>query len=149
MIRNTKPAGKLQGKVALISGADSGIGRAVAIAFAKEGADIAVAYLCEHSDAEETKRQVEAEGRRCVLMAGDLGQESRCVEVVEQTVSELGKLDVVVNNAAEQHPQSDLEDITEEQLTRTFRTNIFAYFFLTKAALKHLKKAAQSSIRRA
>jgi len=132
-------SGKLQGKVALVTGGDSGIGRAAAIAFAREGADVAVVYLNEHGDAEETKRQVAQEGRRCALIAGDVGQEAFCRDAVEQTVRELGKLDVLVNNAAEQHPQQSIDDITEEQLERTFRTNIFAYFFLAKAALKHLQ----------
>jgi NAD(P)-dependent dehydrogenase (short-subunit alcohol dehydrogenase family) len=139
---NYKAAGKLRGKVAIITGGDSGIGRAAAIAFAKEGADVAVAYLCEHSDAEETKKQVEQEGRKCVLIAGDLGEESHCQKVVEQTVAELGKLDILVNNASEQHPQESIEDITVEQLERTFRTNVFSYFFMTKAALKHLKEGS-------
>ena len=139
---NYKAAGKLRGKVAIITGGDSGIGRAAAIAFAKEGADVAVAYLCEHSDAEETKKQVEQEGRKCVLIAGDLGEESHCQKVVEQTVAELGKLDILVNNASEQHPQESIEDITAEQLERTFRTNVFSYFFMTKAALKHLKEGS-------
>jgi NAD(P)-dependent dehydrogenase (short-subunit alcohol dehydrogenase family) len=137
-----KGTGKLAGKVALITGGDSGIGRAVAIAFAKEGADVAVLYLNEHGDAEETKRLVEERGRRCLTVAGDIGQEDFCRESVERTVRELGRLDVVVNNAAEQHPQDSIEDITAEQLERTFRTNIFSYFFITKAALKHLKEGS-------
>jgi NAD(P)-dependent dehydrogenase (short-subunit alcohol dehydrogenase family) len=138
-----KPAaGKLDGKVALISGADSGIGRAVAVLFAREGADVAFVYLNEHKDADETVRLVEAEGRRCIKFAGDVGDEKFCAKVVEDTVQQLGKLDVLVNNAAEQHPQSSLEDITQEQLERTFRTNIFGYFFLTKHAAKHLKEGA-------
>lgn len=137
-----KAAGKLSNKVALVTGGDSGIGRAVAIYFAKEGADVAIAYLSEHQDAQETKRQVEQEGKRCLMIAGDLGQEAFCRQAVEQTVSELGKLDILVNNAAEQHPQESIEDISEEQLTRTFRTNIFAYFFLVKAAMPHLKEGA-------
>jgi NAD(P)-dependent dehydrogenase (short-subunit alcohol dehydrogenase family) len=132
-------SGKLRGKVALITGGDSGIGRAVAIAFAKEGADSAIVYLNEHSDAQETKRQVEAEGRQCLLLPGDVGDESFCRQTVEQTVRELGHLDILVNNASEQHPQESIEDITAEQLERTFRTNVFGYFFMTKAALKHLK----------
>jgi NAD(P)-dependent dehydrogenase (short-subunit alcohol dehydrogenase family) len=131
-------SGKLRGKVALITGGDSGIGRAVAIAFAREGADIAVVYLNEHGDAEETKRQVVEEGRRCLLIAGDIGQESFCRDSVRRTVDELGRLDILVNNAAEQHPQDSIEDITSEQLERTFRTNIFSFFYMTKAALKHL-----------
>ena len=135
-------AGKLQNKVALITGGDSGIGRAVAIAFAKEGADIAISYLDEHEDAEETKRQVQEEGRRCIAIAGDIGDESFCRQAVQRTVDELGRLDVLVNNAAEQHPQDSIEDISAEQLERTFRTNIFSFFYMTKAALPHLKEGS-------
>ncbi|HYF62910.1 MAG TPA: SDR family oxidoreductase [Herpetosiphonaceae bacterium] len=135
-------SGKLKGKVALITGGDSGIGRAVAVVYAKEGADVAVAYLNEDEDAQETRRLVEAEGRRCLLLAGDIGREAFCRELVERTISELGKLDVLVNNAAEQHPQESITDISAEQLERTFRTNIFAMFYLTKAALPHLKKGS-------
>ncbi|HHX43950.1 MAG TPA: SDR family oxidoreductase [Chloroflexi bacterium] len=131
-------SGKLQGKVAIITGGDSGIGRAVAILFAKEGADVAIVYLEEHEDANETQRLVEAEGRRCIPIPGDVGVESVCREAVERTVRELGRLDILVNNAAVQYPQDSIEAITEEQLVRTFRTNIFAYFFMTKAALPHL-----------
>ncbi|HVG00710.1 MAG TPA: SDR family oxidoreductase [Chloroflexia bacterium] len=131
-------SGKLRGRVALITGGDSGIGRAVAIFYAREGADVAISYLDEHSDAEETRRLVEKEGRRCILIPGDVGDEAHCREAVERTVRELGKLDILVNNAAEQHPQESIEDITAEQLERTFRTNIFAMFYLTKAAMKHL-----------
>ncbi|MEA2530641.1 MAG: hypothetical protein QOG89_2285 [Thermomicrobiales bacterium] len=134
-----KACGKLTGKVALITGGDSGIGRAVAIIYAKEGADSAIVYLNEHEDAEETKRQVEAEGRRCLLIPGDIGDEAFCQQAVERTAGELGRLDILVNNAAEQHPQDSIEKISAEQLERTFRTNIFSMFFLTKAALKHLK----------
>ena len=134
-----KGTGKLRDKVALITGGDSGIGRAVAIAFAKEGADIAIVYLNEHEDAKETERRIRALGRRCVLLPGDIGYERSCREAVERTVKELGRLDVVVNNAAEQHPQESLEDIDREQLERTFRTNVFGMFFMTKAALPHLK----------
>lgn len=137
--RQYRASGKLQSKVALITGGDSGIGRAVAIVYAKEGADVAIVYLNEHEDAQETKRQVEQEGRRCLTIAGDIGDERFCQQAVQQTVQQLGRLDVLVNNAAEQHPQNSIEDITAEQLERTFRTNIFAQFFLTKAALKHLK----------
>ncbi|WP_428938226.1 SDR family oxidoreductase [Fontivita pretiosa] len=134
-----RPAGKLQGKAALITGGDSGIGRAVAVAYAREGADVAIVYLNEHKDAEQTRRLVEAEGRKCILISGDIGDERFCQQVVEQTVRELGKLDILVNNAAEQHPRQSIEQITAEQLERTFRTNIFAMFYLTKAAMKHLK----------
>ncbi len=132
-------SGKLRQKVALITGGDSGIGRAVAIFFAREGADVAIAYLDEEEDARETKRLVEAEGRRCLAVAGDIGDEGHCQALVERTVRELGRLDVLVNNAAEQHPQDSIEQISSEQLERTFRTNIFAMFYLTKVALKHLK----------
>src|SRR4051794_23640042 len=135
-------SGKLQDKVALITGGDSGIGRAVAIAFAAEGADVAIVYLNEHSDAQETRRQVEEAGRRCLLIAGDIGEEAFCQQAVQRAVDELGQLNILVNNAAEQHPQENIEDITAEQLERTFRTNIFAMFYLTKAALKHLKEGS-------
>ena len=135
-------SGKLKDKVALITGGDSGIGRAVAVLYAKEGADVAVSYLNEHQDAEETKRLVEAQGRKCLLIPGDIGDEAFCRDAVERTIKELGKLDILVNNAAEQHPQDSIEKITAEQLERTFRTNIFSMFFLTKAALKHLKEGS-------
>jgi NAD(P)-dependent dehydrogenase (short-subunit alcohol dehydrogenase family) len=133
---------KLQGKVAIITGGDSGIGRAVAIAFAKEGADVAIVYLEEHKDARETKRLVEEHGGRCLLIAGDVGQEDFCCKAVEGAIKEFGKIDILVNNAAEQHPQDSIEKITERQLERTFRTNIFSYFFMVKAAMKHLKNGA-------
>ena len=133
-------SGKLRNKVAIITGGDSGIGRAVAIAFAKEGADIAIVYLEEHKDANETKRLVEENGRRCLLTSGDVGQEDFCRKAVGQTVKELDKIDILVNNAAEQHPQESIEKITEKQLERTFRTNIFSYFFMTKAAMKYLSE---------
>jgi NAD(P)-dependent dehydrogenase (short-subunit alcohol dehydrogenase family) len=131
-------SGKLRGKAALITGGDSGIGRAVAILYAREGADVAISYLEEHRDAEETKRLVEEEGGRCVTIAGDIGDEGFCRKLVERTVRELGRLDIVVNNAAEQHPQERLEDVSAKQLERTFRTNIFSFFHVTKAALAHL-----------
>lgn len=134
--------GKLQGRVALITGGDSGIGRAVAIAFAREGADVAIAYLDEHEDALETRRLVEECGRRCLLLPGDLGQESLCQEAVANTVRHFGRLDILVNNAAEQHPQASISDISAEQLERTFRTNVFAMFYLVKAALPHLQRGA-------
>ena len=133
-------SGKLLDRVALITGGDSGIGRAVAIAFAAEGADVAVLYLDEKVDAIETRKLVEREGRRCILIAGDVGRETFCRDAVKKTVKQLGRLDIVVNNAAEQHPQETLTAITEQQLVRTFRTNIFSYFFIAKAALKHLPK---------
>lgn len=135
-------SGQLTGKVALISGGDSGIGRAVAVAFAREGADVAVAYLDEHDDARETARLVQEAGRRCVLMPGDLGDRQHAAEVVERTVAELGKLDILVNNAAEQHPRKEPEEIDEQQLVSTFRTNVFAMFHLTQAALPHLQSGA-------
>lgn len=141
-IENYKPAGHLKNKVAIITGGDSGIGRAVAVLFAKEGADVAVAYLNEHKDAEETKQMVEETGRKCLLFAGDIGEEKFCKDIVSQTIKKLGKLDIVINNAAEQHPQEQLTEITEKQLERTFRTNIFSFFFLTKAALPHLTEGA-------
>jgi NAD(P)-dependent dehydrogenase (short-subunit alcohol dehydrogenase family) len=132
-------AGKLAGKVALISGGDSGIGRAVAVLFAREGADVAIGHLAEEdADANETVKLVEAEGRRCLTLPGDVGDEGFCRRAVERTVRELGRLDVLVNNAAEQHLAQSITDISAEQLERTFRTNIFAMFFLTKAALPHL-----------
>jgi NAD(P)-dependent dehydrogenase (short-subunit alcohol dehydrogenase family) len=137
--REYRGSGKLEGKVALITGGDSGIGRATAVLFAKEGADLCIMYLNEHDDAEETKRLVEADGRRCITIPGDVGEEQHCRESVERCVSELGKLDILINNAAEQHPKENIEEITEEQLERTFRTNIFGYFFMVKAALPHLK----------
>ena len=135
-------SGKLQEKVAIITGGDSGIGRAVAIAFAKEGAHISVVYLEEQRDASETKRLVEEHGRKCLLIKGDVGQEEFCQKAVAQTVKEFGKLHVLVNNAAEQHPQDSIEKITEKQLDRTFRTNIFSFFFMVKAAMTHLKEGA-------
>ena len=135
-------SGKLRDKVALITGGDSGIGRAVAIAYAKEGADSAIVYLNEHEDARETQRLVQQEGRRCLLIAGDVGKEPFCHEAVDRTVREFGRLDILVNNAAEQHPQESLEQITAEQLERTFRTNIFSYFYMGKAALPYLKEGS-------
>ena len=132
-------SGKLTGKVALITGGDSGIGRAVAIAFAKEGADSVIVYNISHGDAEETKRLVEKEGRKCVLVAGDVGDEAFCHQAVQHAVTHLGHLDCLVNNAGEQHPKKSISEIDEEQLVRTFRTNIFAMFFMVKAALPHLK----------
>jgi len=137
-----RPGGKLRGKAALISGGDSGIGRAVAIAFAKEGTDVAILYLNEEPDAKETKKRIEAEGRRCVLLEGDVGDPAFCKRAVDEAVRLLGRLDILVNNAAEQHPQNRLEQITPEQLERTFRTNVFGMFYLTQAALPHLKSGS-------
>jgi len=137
-----KPADKLSGKVAIITGGDSGIGRAVATMFAAEGADVAIVYLNEHEDAKETQRLVKKEGRKCLLIPGDAGDEQFCRDAVEQAVKELGRLDILVNNAAEQHPQPDLTKISAYQLERTFRTNIFSYFFMAKSALPHLKAGA-------
>jgi len=129
---------RLKDKVALITGADSGIGRAVAALFAREGADIAILYLCEHDDAAETRRIVEKEGRKAITIAGDLGDKAFCEDAVRRTVEQLGRLDVLVNNAGEQHYDEDIRDISEDQLKRTFQTNIFSMFFLTQAALPHL-----------
>jgi NAD(P)-dependent dehydrogenase (short-subunit alcohol dehydrogenase family) len=142
--RDYKGSDKLKDKVALITGGDSGIGQSTALLFAREGADVAIVYLAEDEDAQKTRQLVEGEGRRCVTIKGDVGDESFCRQAVDRTVRELGKLDILVNNAAEQHPKASLEEITAEQLEKTFRTNIFAYFFMAKAALPHLK--AGSSI---
>jgi NAD(P)-dependent dehydrogenase (short-subunit alcohol dehydrogenase family) len=144
--RSTAPgrrgSGKLEGRRLLVTGGDSGIGRAVAVLAAREGADVAVLYLNEHEDAKETARLVEEEGRRCVTIAGDIGDEQFCRQAVQRAVDELGGLDVVVNNAAEQHTVQDLTEITAEQLERTFRTNVFGMFHVTKAALPHLDEGS-------
>ncbi len=132
-------SGRLKDKIAIITGGDSGIGRAVAVLFAREGADVAIAYLEEREDARMTQALVEAEGRRCLPIQGDLTDERFCAEVVERTIAEFGRLDLLVNNAAEQHPKEGLEEISSEQFERTFRTNIFAYFYMAKAALPHLQ----------
>jgi NAD(P)-dependent dehydrogenase (short-subunit alcohol dehydrogenase family) len=131
-------SGKLEGMVSLITGGDSGIGRAVAVLFAREGADVALVYLSEHADAEETRRAVEDEGRRALLIPGDVTDSSFCLEAVDRTLEEFGQLDILVNNAAFQEHAASLEDITDEQLERTFRTNIFGYFYMARAALPHL-----------
>ena len=133
---------RLKGKVALITGADSGIGRAVAVLFAREGADIAILYLCEHDDAAKTKEIVEREGRRALTIAGDVGDKEFCESAVEQTARDLGRLDILVNNAGEQYYDKDVTEITEEQLRRTFQTNIFGMFYLTQAAAPHLKEGS-------
>ncbi|ADU29618.1 SDR family oxidoreductase [Evansella cellulosilytica] len=139
---NYKGSGKLQDKVAIISGGDSGIGRAVAIAFAKEGAKIAILYLDEHKDAEKTKAEVEKYGGECLLIPGDVGDSSFCKAAVKKTVETFGQLHCLINNAAEQHYQENIEDITDEQLERTFKTNIFSCFYLTKAAMNYLREGS-------
>ncbi len=131
--------GLLEGKVALITGGDSGIGRAVCIAFAEEGADIALAYLCEHADARHTAELVRAQGRQCLTIAGDLADAQHCAEVVQRTVNELDQLDVLVNNVATQQPVDGLEELSDEQWQRSFEVNIYSYFRVTKAALPHLR----------
>ncbi len=131
-----KGADKLKDKVAIITGGDSGIGRAVAVHFAREGCDVSIVYLNEDKDAEETKELVEAEGRRCFLIKGDLSEEEFCRESIQKTVAEFGKLDILVNNAAEQHPQTNFSDVTHEQVVKTFETNIFAYFNMAHEALE-------------
>lgn len=135
-------SGRLEGKVALITGADSGIGRATAALFAREGADIGISYLCEHDDAQKTREIVEKEGRRAILLPGDLGEKETCEKIVKETVDKLGGLDILVNNAGEQHWDKDITDISEEQLKRTFQTNIFSMFFMVQAAMPHLKKGS-------
>jgi NAD(P)-dependent dehydrogenase (short-subunit alcohol dehydrogenase family) len=137
-----KGSDRLNGKVALVTGADSGIGRAVAALFAREGADVAIVYLCEHDDAAKTKSIVEQEGGKAIAIAGDLGDKAFCDQAVAQVVKDLGRLDILVNNAGEQHADEDIRDITDEQLRRTFQTNIFSMFYLTQAALPHLKNGA-------
>jgi NAD(P)-dependent dehydrogenase (short-subunit alcohol dehydrogenase family) len=135
-------SGRLEGKAAIITGADSGIGRAVAALFAREGADVAIVYLDEHADAEDTKRIVEKEGRRALLLPGDVGDKAFCEAAVAQAASAFGRIDILVNDAGEQHPDKDIRDITEAQLRRTFQTNIFGMFFMTQAARPHLGRGA-------
>jgi len=137
-----KAAGKLEGKTAIITGGDSGIGRSVAVLYAREGADVAILYLDQHQDADETRTVVEQYGRRCLTFAGDVADRDVCRKVIDETLAAFGRLDILVNNAAEQHPQEKLEDISEEQWEKTFRTNIFGMFQMTKAALPHLGKGA-------
>jgi len=137
-----KGAERLKDKVAIITGADSGIGRAVAALYAREGADIVIVYLLEDDDAAETKRIVEAEGRKAITIRGDIGERAFADKIVARTVKAFGKIDIIVNNAGEQHPDKDITDITEEQLRRTFQTNIFGMFFLVQAARPHLKSGA-------
>ena len=135
-------SGKLARKVALITGGDSGIGRAVAIAYAKEGADVCIAYLNEDIDAKETKRLVEEQGRICLTVGGDIGDPEFCANLVQQTVDAFGRLDIVVNNAAEQHVREDIEEISPKDLERTFKTNIFSMFYIVEAAMPHLKEGS-------
>lgn len=132
----------LEGKVAVITGGDSGIGKAVGIAFAKEGADIAIIYLNENEDAQNTKKIIEGLGKRCVLIPGDIGDENFCNEAVKKVIQEYNHIDILVNNAAEQHPQNSILDITKEQLEKTFSTNVFGMFYITKAVLPHLRKGS-------
>ncbi|MCW2412545.1 MULTISPECIES: SDR family oxidoreductase [unclassified Sphingobium] len=135
-------SGRLKGKVAVVTGADSGIGRAVAVLFAREGADVTIAYLCEHEDAAKTQKLVEQEGARALVFAGDLGDKAVCQDLIDRTVGAFGRLDIIVNNAGEQHPDKAIEDITEEQLKRTFQTNIYSMFFVVQAAMPHLCEGA-------
>jgi len=139
---NYKGSGKLKDKVIIITGGDSGIGRAVAVAFAKEGANIVVTYLNEHEDAEVTKKSIEKYGGKCLSISGDISKEIFCKDLVENTIDTFGKLDIIVNNAAIQYPQTCIEDITEKQLEDTFKVNIFSMFYLTKATMPHLKKGS-------
>lgn len=135
-------SGKLLNKAAIITGGDSGIGRAAAIAFAKEGADLVIPYFNEHDDAQETKLRIEQIGRKCLLLSGDISEESFCQQIISQTIATFNHLDILVNNAAVQYTQNSIENITPAQLERTFRTNIFSFFYLSKAALPHLKKGS-------
>jgi NAD(P)-dependent dehydrogenase (short-subunit alcohol dehydrogenase family) len=135
-------SGRLKGKVAVVTGGDSGIGRAVSVLFAREGAKVAIIYLNEGQDAQDTKQLVETEGSQCLLIAGDVGDPGFCRQAMTQVMSEFGRMDVLVNNAAEQHPKKDVQEITPEQLDRTFRTNIYGYFYMVQAAMPHLKEGA-------
>lgn len=137
-----KGSGKLKDKIALITGGDSGIGKAVAILFAKEGADVAISYLNEEVDAEDTKKEVEQEGRKCLLIPGDISKEKVCTSIVAKVIKQFGRIDILVNNAATHWEQKSLEDITTEQLTATFATNIYSMFWITKAALPNMKEGS-------
>lgn len=136
-------SGKLKGKVAVITGGDSGIGKAVAIAFAKEGANIVISYLNEHEDANTTKQEIEQEGRECLLFPGDIGDPAFCKHLIGSAAASFGKIDILVNNAAEQHPQESITDIMPEQLERTFRTNIFSMFYTVKEALPYMSEGSR------
>jgi NAD(P)-dependent dehydrogenase (short-subunit alcohol dehydrogenase family) len=140
--KNYVGSNKLKDKVSVITGGDSGIGRAISIAFAKEGADVVVVYLKNSKDADETKKLIEAEDRQCLEIEGDIGDEKFCQEVIKQTVKKFGRIDILINNAGEQKPQKSIEDISSQQLEKTFRTNVFSMFYLTKAALKYMKKGS-------
>lgn len=133
---------KLRGKVAIITGGDSGIGKAVAIAFAKEGAHIVISYLSEHDDAEKTQQRIEEIGGECLVVAGDIGAHKHCKKIIQKTLRKFGRLDILVNNAAEQHQANTLADVSDAQLERVFRTNVFSAFYLTKEALPYLKKGS-------
>lgn len=133
---------KLQGKVAIITGGDSGIGRAIALTFAMEGADIVISYFDEHKDAKQTKEMIESIGQKCLSLAGNIAEPEFCQQIIKETIKKFGKIDILVNNAAEQHPHDKFEDITIEQLEKTFRTNVFAYFYMIKYSLPHLKKGS-------
>ena len=137
-----KGSAKLHGKCALITGGDSGIGASVALLYAKEGADVAIVYLDEHSDAQKIAEKIKEEGRKCILIHGDVKSSDFCDKAVEQTIADLGGLDILVNNAAVQYPQKNIEDISDEQLETTFKTNVFAYFYFVRSAMKHLKKGS-------
>jgi NAD(P)-dependent dehydrogenase (short-subunit alcohol dehydrogenase family) len=139
-------SGRLAGKVALVTGGDSGIGRSVVVMFAREGANVAIVYLSEKGDAEESKSLVEAEGQHCLLLQGDISKSAFCKTAVKRTVDKFGRLDILVNNAAEQHPAESIEDISDKQLLATFSTNVFSMFYLASAAIPHLKKQSGSTI---
>jgi NAD(P)-dependent dehydrogenase (short-subunit alcohol dehydrogenase family) len=146
MAPNYKGSGKLKDKVALVTGGDSGIGRSVSILFAREGAKVAIVYLDQDKDAEKTKKLVEAEGSNCLLIRGDISNSSFCNSTVEQTVKQFGQLDILINNAAQQYPQKSIADITDEQLDKTFRVNIYSMFYMTRAALKYLSQSKSGCI---
>src|SRR5690554_6130226 len=135
---NYKGSGKLSGKIALITGGDSGIGRSIAVHYAREGADVAIVYLEEDKDAGETKKLVEKEGRKCLLIRGDLKDRNFCESAVEKTVQEYGTINILINHAGEQHPSSGFEDLDLDLMEQTFRTNIFAMYYITKPCMKYL-----------